>query len=223
MQIKTSMASTGLFLALTSTAAHSVVIDFELGQYFDGTTLSAPRQLPNSVFSPDQYYLEDGIRHSAIPFNSPGGASHIHGNTFQNNRRSQVEGDAGGAFFESDSVGQFFSFNSWGQQFFNDNVTVQGQDSTGAFSVILDPHNFVFDINNTIHAVDFLSLNSRFANVNRVEYWFTDSGRGELPPNFDSVTFVDNVNISAVPVPPALLLFGSGLLSLIIRKRKVTD
>ncbi len=117
MQIKTSMASTGLFLALTSTAAHSVVIDFELGQYFDGTTLSAPRQLPNSVFSPDQYYLEDGIRHSAIPFNSPGGASHIHGNTFQNNRRSQVEGDAGGHFLSQTQSGSFFHLTAGDSSF----------------------------------------------------------------------------------------------------------
>ena len=198
--------------------SHAAVIDFDGGDFFDGTTLNAVGQIPTAVFAPNQYYLEEGVRYSAIAFNPPTGTSHIHGNFFQGSSRSELGGDAGGAFFVSDTAGQFFSFNSWGQQFFNERVTVQGQDATGTFSVILDPSDFVFDINNTIQTVDFLSLNSRFSNVNLVEYWFTDAGRGVLPTLPSSVSFVDNVNITAVPLPPAIVFFASGFLTFLMRK-----
>lgn len=213
----------GLISGLHTSISSAVIVDFEGGQFFDGTTLTPVSQLPTAVFSPNQYYLEDGFRHSAIEFNNPQGASHIHGNTFQGNRRSEIEADAGGAYFESDTGGAF-SLNSWGQQFFNDKLTVTGIDGGNSFSVQLNPADYVFNSTNTIHTIDFLALDPRFSHVTRVEYWFTDSGRGELPPNFSSVAFVDNVNMSAanvssVPLPPAILFFASGLMTLVARKR----
>ena len=212
---------------VSATITNPTTLDFDQGDYYKNSSIDTPNiQMPSGVFAAGnngEWYQEEGIRHFALPFNG-GFGSHIHGNNYtdlrnNDNRMSTLNEDAGGGMFDL-ADGSSFSFKSWDSVFFNHDITVTGFDTNGnSFSVNLDIATYA----GFLTPVDFLSLNPAFGNVNKVEYWYTETGRGEPgpeTPNFGiTQASIDNVVFAApVPIPAAFYLFASGLFGLISRR-----
>lgn len=204
--------------------AGDITIDFELGDYYNspGNLAFAGIPMPGTVGSID-YYLEEGVRHQSIAFSNGDPGSHLHGNlgTGSLGFRSQLAPDSGGGVFVLDDGGAFSLLawdNLFGQSFDTSidedlNVTGYAADDSGPFSVVLDENIYGApgDPN-----PDFLALDARFGNVNRIEYWYNATGRGVLGHPFNQVVLLDNVMLGApVPIPAALPLLLSGLLGIV--------
>lgn len=103
-----------------------------------------------------------------------------------------------------------------------------GQKTEGAFSYVggQEVASVVLTKDTPLGVFDFLAADSGFGDVDHVEMYFTDYYRTTtvavvLDFRFDDVAISDP--ITAVPVPAAVWLFGTGLIGLTsLRKRKVT-
>lgn len=229
--IAPALMISGFTGAAQADLAGPVTIDFDLGDYYNspGNLAFAGVPMPGTVGSVD-YYLEQGVRHQAIAFNNGDPGSHLHGHlTLGVGYSSELSPDGGGAAFFLDDGGAF-SLLSWenlfGQSFEPTidedlNVTGYAADGSGSFSVVLDENVYGKP---TDPDPDFLALDARFGNVNRVEYWYNATGRGESGNIFSQIVLIDNVLLGApvttIPVPAALPLMLSGLLGFASIKRK---
>ncbi len=218
-----------------------VVIDFE-GDDATGT------QMPAAVFPAfGQSYIEDGVVHTAIGFDtSPGnslgvgsgGTSHLHGTTSGENRFSFLEPDSGGGLFQL-ADGMAFSAKSMDISALSLDL-VGGGASTVTFrgykdSALTDTVDLSID-KNVGSSLDF---GDTFNSVYLLEYFFDASGRGNDPSTnaaFSNLKIgLDNVVLGApvinnpepppsnVPVPAAVWFFVSAIGGLgFMRKKKLT-
>lgn len=221
-----SKGVTGIMVPILATfslcgAAHAdlsgdITVDLELGDFYNQAPTIPANLAQSDIRMPGTvgtvgYYLEKGVRHQAIEFSNGGAGSHLHGefDFGTNNTRSQKAPDSGGGLFVLDDGGAF-SLKTWEDFFLLDDLTVRGYDANGggSFDVVLDEATYALATQ-----PDFLALDSRFGNVNLVEYWSTTPGRGV---GGGGTFVIDNIELGApVPIPAALPLFLSGLLGVV--------
>ncbi len=179
-------------------------------------------------------YIENGLSLNLIPLtdqdvSDPENKSHIHTEPGSNGGKLIKFGEhlRGGVFQRTD--GQPFSLIKWDVEeaqlgYFN----AQGQLSQNTLKIVgykNGTENAEFTLtNNQTGEIVFPD----FQNVDKVEFWFTDPGRGIYPLSVHSgykglAVKIDNVTFDApkaVPLPAAAWLFGSALLGGGIMRRK---
>jgi len=170
-----------------------------------------------------------------------GGTSHVHGGTTNGSRVSQLEADAGGGFFKL-LDGDAFSIGGLDVASMNlalvgggfSTVTFRGYTSAD-FSAHVDV-TLGDGTSNAVTSADFdtetgAGFNGTHLHLDEVvgfgelylfEYWFDEVGRANNPafvPTANNLLIeIDNVEfgpeVSHVPVPAAVYLFGTALLGL---------
>jgi hypothetical protein len=163
-----------------------------------------------------------------------------------------IHGDVGGVFVSGSGSHDVFSFQSMDVNHAvlqstlgnpNATITVRGflGGVNGMTEGILEPNRTTMKYkggtqvaettiaNGFTGTIDFLAANAGFCEVDYVEFFFTDfyrvkpSSLGDTALDFEFDNIVVGATVSAVPVPAAVWLFGTGIIGLVsFGKRKHT-
>lgn len=199
-----SLAVTGLILS-ASVNANTVSIDFENPElvgtfYLDGElVLNAPVQIGTSGTNGAADIVTPPPTYTAGPNE---GNSYLHSTNFSS---IFIQANQGGFFnLVTFELGEYSSFTS------NDSVTITGYKSSGNQITETFQLDGLFDGLGGINDFQLITLDATWSDLTRVEF-------------DDSAYSLDNIqlDISSVPVPAAVWLFGSGLLGLVgVARRK---
>ena len=217
------IGATCAYLATVS-VSHATTIDFELAPTHPsgGEFIGNPYLEDGYAVSTDYvglFAFEDGWQSNAGSSNGTNTAM-VYGELLKTNLH--IERSDGGEFtIHSIDLGEFRNSNDSRFLQYAQDVTVVGIQAGGDGYATTFQLDGIADGIGGVEDYETLSFGSQWTNLLYVEFYFSRPGQiPGLNTNTVEISF-DNIVVSAVPIPSAVWLFGSGLIGLIgLARRK---